>query len=87
LFYLRNKYDASASCRPYRARSYSMNIRAKATKNIVNDAIIKEISDAVETLGYGTVTVKVHDRKITQVEVAEKKRFDDVWKIEEGGGI
>jgi hypothetical protein len=64
-----------------------MNIKPKATKNIVNDAIIKEISDAVETLSFGTVTVKVHDRKITQVEVAEKKRFDDVWKIEEGGGI
>jgi hypothetical protein len=62
-----------------------MNI--KATKNIVNDAIIKEISDAVGALSFGTVTVKVHDKKITQVEVAEKKRFDDVWKIEEGGGI
>jgi len=64
-----------------------MSERIKATKNIVNDAIIKEISDAVEALSFGTVTVKVHDRKITQVEVAEKKRFDDVWKIEEGGGI
>jgi len=64
-----------------------MSERLKATKNIVNDAIIKEISDAVGTLSFGTVTVKVHDKKITQVEVAEKKRFDDVWKIEEGGGI
>jgi len=61
--------------------------KPNATKNIVNDAIIKEISDAVETLSFGTVTVKVHDRKIIQVEVAERKRFDDVWKIEEGGGI
>lgn len=64
-----------------------MSDKLKVTKNIINDAIIKEISDAIETLSYGTVTVKVHDRKITQVEVAEKKRFDDVWKIEEGGGI
>jgi len=64
-----------------------MTVRPKATKNIVNDAIIKEISDAVETLSFGTVTIKVHDRKITQVEVAERKRFDDVWKVEEGGGI
>jgi len=64
-----------------------MSEKIKPTKNIVNDAIIKEISDAVEALSFGTVTVKVHDRKITQVEVAEKKRFDDVWKIEEGGGI
>ena len=64
-----------------------MSERVKATKNIVNDAIIKEISDAVGTLSFGTVTVKVHDKKITQIEVAEKKRFDDVWKVEEGGGI
>jgi hypothetical protein len=56
-------------------------------KNIVNDAIIKDISDAVGALDYGTVTVKVHNRKILQIEVAEKKRFDEIWKIEEGGGI
>jgi len=57
------------------------------SKNIVNDAIIKDIAQAVGSLEYGTVTLKVHDRKIIQVEVAEKKRFDDVWKVEEGGGI
>ena len=57
-----------------------MSDKLKATKNIVNDAIIKEISDAVETLSFGTVTIKVHDRKIIQVEVAERKRFDDVWE-------
>ena len=63
-----------------------MSLKA-TSKNIVNDAIIKDLAQAVEALEYGTVTVKVHDRKITQVEVAERKRFDDVWKIEEGGGI
>jgi hypothetical protein len=41
----------------------------------------------VEGLEYGTVTLKVHDRKIIQVEVAQRKRFEDIWKIEEGGGI
>jgi len=64
-----------------------MNSNPKATKNIVNDAIIKDIAQAVDSLEYGTVTVKVHDRKITQVEVAERKRFEDVWRVEEGGGI
>jgi len=64
-----------------------MNNDSKITKNIVNDAIIKEISDAVGALEYGTVTVKVHDRKIIQIEVSERKRFDEAWKIEEGGGI
>jgi len=64
-----------------------MNNNFGIKKNIVNDAIIKEVSDAVGGLEYGTVTVKVHDRKIIQVEVSEKKRFDEAWKIEEGGGI
>jgi len=64
-----------------------MNINTKATKNIVNDAIVKEISDAVGSLEFGTITVKVHDKKIIQLEVAQRKRFDDVWKVEEGGGI
>lgn len=56
-------------------------------RNIVNDAIIKEISDAIGSLEFGTVTIKVHGSKIIQIEVAEKKRFDDVWRLEEGGGI
>ena len=59
----------------------------QGSKNIVNDAIIKEIAEAAESLDYGIVTIKVHGAKIIQVEVTEKKRFDDVWKIEEGGGI
>ena len=58
-----------------------------STKNIVNDAIVKEINDAVESLDYGAVTIRVHDKKIIQIEIAKRKRFDDVWKIEGGGGI
>ncbi|MCK9614754.1 MAG: YezD family protein [Candidatus Omnitrophica bacterium] len=58
----------------------------KTDKNIVNDAIIKDISDSVHNLKYGTVTITVHNSKIVQVEVAQKNRFDDVWLIE-GGGI
>ncbi len=60
---------------------------AQNTKKIINDSIIKEISSAVEKLAYGTVVISVHNRKITQIEIAEKQRFDDVWKIEGGGGI
>lgn len=52
-----------------------------------NDVIMGDIQDAVEGLAYGTVTITVHNKKITQVEIAEKKRFDDVWLIEKGGGI
>jgi hypothetical protein len=56
-------------------------------RNIVNDAIIKDIAAAVGSLEYGTVTIKVHETKIIQIEVAEKKRFDDIWRVEGGGGI
>ncbi len=57
------------------------------SSKFLNDSIIKEISDAVGSLEYGEVNIKVHNKKIVQIEIAEKKRFDDVWKIEEGGGI
>jgi hypothetical protein len=56
-------------------------------QNIVNDAIIKDIRDAVSNLDYGIVTIKVHESKIVQFEVTQRTRFDDVWKLEEGGGI
>ncbi|MDD4954026.1 MAG: DUF2292 domain-containing protein [Candidatus Omnitrophica bacterium] len=56
-------------------------------RNIINDSIIKDIRDAVEGLSYGTVMITVHNEKITQIEIAKKQRFDDVWKIEGGGGI
>ncbi len=56
-------------------------------KNIVNDAIIKDISDAVDSLDYGTVTIKVSGKKIRQVEIAQKRSFQDIWKVEQGVGI
>ncbi|HNX82511.1 MAG TPA: YezD family protein [Candidatus Omnitrophota bacterium] len=56
-------------------------------RKVLNDSIISEISAAVASLDFGEVTIKIHDKKILQIEIAEKKRFDDVWKLEEGGGI
>ncbi len=56
-------------------------------KNIINDAIIKEISESVRGLSFGTVMIKVHNSKIVQIEVTQNKRFDDVWTAEGGGGI
>ena len=38
------------------------------TKSIINDAIVKDIRDAVDDLEYGTVTIIVHNKKITQIE-------------------
>jgi hypothetical protein len=62
-------------------------VKATKEKNIVNDAIIKDIAEAVENLKFGTIAIKVHGSKITQIEVTERKRFDDVWHVNEGGGI
>lgn len=63
-----------------------MNAKNKNQKNIINDAIVKDISDVVHGLSYGIVTIKVHNAKIVQMEVTENRRFDDVWQTE-GGGI
>lgn len=56
-------------------------------KNIVNDAIVKDISETIHTLKYGTVTIVVHNSKIVQIETTQKDRFDDIWLLEGGGGI
>jgi len=55
-------------------------------KNIINDAIIKDISESIHGLEYGTVVVTVHDSRIVQIEVTKKNRFDGIWH-KEGGGI
>ncbi|HRZ41001.1 MAG TPA: DUF2292 domain-containing protein [Candidatus Omnitrophota bacterium] len=57
------------------------------SKNIVNDAIIKDISDSIHGVSFGTVTIIIHNSKIVQIEVSQKSRFDDVWIVQEGGGI
>ena len=56
-------------------------------KNIINDAIIKEIIETVDSLKYGEVKIIVHNSKIVQIDRTEKTRFDNIWLIEKGGGI
>lgn len=62
-------------------------MKTELSKKLVNDAILKEISESLQRLAFGTVTIKVNNHKIVQIEVAENKRFDDVWVMESGGGI
>ncbi len=57
------------------------------SKTVINDSIVKDIRDAIEGLSYGTVIITVHNKRITQIEISKKQRYDDVWKIEGGGGI
>ena len=61
--------------------------KERKSKNIVNDAIVKDISNAIMDLQHGTIMIKIFDSKISQIEVTQRKRFDDVWRVEEGGGI
>jgi len=58
-------------------------------RKIVNDAIIKDIVEMVHGIALGTITISVYDSRIVQVDITttEKKRFDDVWLLENGGGI
>ena len=55
-------------------------------KNIVNDAILKNIHDAVRGLGTGVVMIRVKASKIVSIETTQQQNFEDIW-IEEGGGI
>ncbi len=59
----------------------------EGNKKLLNDSILRDIGNAVGSLEYGVVTIKVHESKIIQIEVTERKRFDDVWKLEGGAGI
>lgn len=52
-----------------------------------NDGIVRDIRSAIVGLDYGTVTIKVHNSKITQIEITQKKRYDDNGLVEKGGGI
>jgi hypothetical protein len=64
-----------------------MSEKKSSNENMVNDAIIREIRNAIADLDYGTVTIKVHNSKIVQVEITQKKRFGDGGLVEKGGGI
>ncbi len=56
------------------------------SKNIVNDAILKNIHDLVHQLCTGTIIIKVLESKIVKIQKTEDQEFDDIW-IEEGSGI
>jgi len=43
----------------------------------------------VHGIELGTITISVFGSRIVQVDITttQKKRFDDVWLLEDGGGI
>jgi hypothetical protein len=64
-----------------------MNRTNRKTEYLTNDAIVKQIAASIAGLDYGNILVKIHDAKIVQIEVTQRKRFDEYWNIEKGGGI
>jgi hypothetical protein len=64
-----------------------MSEKKSSNVNMVNDTIVRDIRNAIADLDYGTVTIKVHNSKIVQVEITQKKRFGDGGLVEKGGGI
>jgi hypothetical protein len=55
-------------------------------KDVLPEAVLRELRNAVARLKYGTITIKVHGSKVAQIEIAEKKRFDDAGLCD-GEGI
>ena len=46
---------------------------SKTTK--VDDALLKSIVESIKSIQYGTITITVHDGKVTQLETSRKQRF------------
>jgi hypothetical protein len=51
------------------------------------DAVIQELKKIIEELVYGTITIKVHNGRVTQLEITEKRRIGEPLEFEKGGGI
>jgi hypothetical protein len=64
-----------------------MGVKKDSNEYLTKEAIIRDITNAITGLDYGTVTIKVHNAKIMQIEITQKKRFDNKGLFEKGGGI
>ncbi len=64
-----------------------MSVKKNNNKRFLSDAIIQNVIESVSSLDYGSVLIKVHDGKIVQIEVTKRKRFNEIWEVEKGGGI
>jgi len=61
--------------------------RVSSERSVVSNIILEEIRQLVDSLEFGNILVKVHAGRVIQIEVTEKKRFNDLWELEGGGGI
>lgn len=61
--------------------------RKEAYKNIVNDVIIDNISESIQGLDFGKVTITVQYSKIIQIDIVQTSNLDDTGLLQEGAGI
>jgi len=64
-----------------------MTVNRQEFRSASTEAVMQDLKRAIAALAYGTVTIKVHNGRITQVEITEKRRFDLPMEFEKGGGI
>jgi len=57
------------------------------SREALMDNVLEELVKAIRRLTYGTITIKVHNAKITQMEITEKRRFGEQADFEKGDGI
>lgn len=59
----------------------------EGSTKLINESIVSDAVKKILNIKYGSITFTVHNSKIVQVEATEKKRYDDAWLLEKGGGI
>jgi hypothetical protein len=52
-----------------------MNAKADKSPEVVLEESIASVRDALTGLKYGTVSLTVHEGRVVQIDVTEKKRF------------
>ena len=53
----------------------------------INESIVNDIAKKILSIKYGSITITVHNSRIVQTEIAEKKRYENARLVEKGGGI
>ena len=56
-------------------------------KTLINESILKELTEKLKKMNFGSVTIKVNHSRIVQVEMTENRRFDEVLSVASGEGI
>ena len=50
--------------------------KAEISKNTeIDEKVLEGVVESIKSIQYGTVTITVHDGKVTQLETSRKQRF------------